>query len=60
MCRFPYTLRVGVDFWSIVCYNERQDDYKYTHLTHSFSEDSTHILNGLNREYIYLFLYIFN
>ena len=71
MCRFPYTLGVGVDFWSIVCYNERQDDYKHEHLTHSFSKDSklilhelykdsTHILNGINREYIYIYLAIFN
>jgi len=55
MCRFPYTLGVGVDFCGLMCYNERQDHYKHEHLTHSFYKDSTNILNGLNREYIYLF-----
>jgi len=55
MCRFPYTLGVGVDFWSIVCYNERQDDYKHEHLTHSFSKDSTNILNGFYNDSIYVF-----
>ena len=59
MCRFPYTCTVGVDFWSIVCYNERQDDYKYTHLTHSFYKDSILILHELYTHSIYIYLAIF-
>ena len=47
MCRFPYTRTVGVDFCGLMCYNERQDDYKHEHLTNSFYKDSTNILNGL-------------
>ena len=58
MCRFPYTLGVGVDFWSIVCYNERQDHYKYTHLTNTLYKDSIHILHEIYREYIYIYLAI--
>ena len=60
MCRFPYTLTVGVDFWSIVCYNERQDHYKHEHLTHSFSKDSKLILYELYTHSIYIYLAIFN
>ena len=60
MCRFPYTLTVGVDFWSIVCYNERQDHYKHEHLTHSFSKDSILILHELYTHSIYIYLAIFN
>ena len=42
-----------------MCYNERQDHYKYTHLTNELYKDSTHILNGINREYIYIYLAIY-
>ena len=60
MCRFPYTLGVGVDFCGLMCYNERQDHYKYTHLTNTLYKDSTLILHGLYTHSIYIYLAIFN
>ena len=59
MCRFPYTRTVGVDFWVSACYNERQDHYKYEHLTNSFYKDSTLILHALYKDSIYIYLTIY-
>ena len=55
MCRFPYTRTVGVDFWVFACYNERQDHYKYEHLTNVFYKDSTLILHALYKDSIYIY-----
>ena len=60
MCRFPYTLTVGVDFWGLMCYNERQDHYKHEHLTNTLFKDSILILHELYTHSIYIYLAIFN
>ena len=60
MCRFPYTRTVGVDFCGLMCYNERQDHYKHTHLTNTLYKDSILILHELYTHSIYIYLAIFN
>ena len=62
---FPYVIvslynTNVLDFYGNLCYNTRQDHYKYEYLTNVFYKDSIHILHEIYREYIYIYLTIFN